>query len=615
MEFVSNKWKANQRKTFVNESYIKIFLDVNDPEATADAKLISNGKLPFSDEEQELLTSSDETIINYGFVEQNGWLLDGSKSTLPVNKSDIKYVGFISENLSNVNCTFDKNILITVNFTRMFQTSIPAITIKWGNSENEYPTKFELTAYYLNEVVKKILVNANTELKTSTQVDFSNYDKITIEVLEWCLPYHRVKIESIFLGLRQEYDKKDLISFSYENETDVIGTVQPTNKLKFEVDNTSSTYDPDNDKGLAKYILEQQRITAKVGFKVDDNTVEWIPLGIYYLSSWSAPQKGLTASFEADNIMSFLQGTFYKSLYRPNGINLYQLAVEVLESCNLQTNDDGSKKYVIDESLADITTTAPLPLVSHLACLQYIAQAGCCSLYVDRKGNIHLEKLTDEMVDYDISNFNMYSYPEVELQKPLRNVIVNVYTYSLNKDNEPDYQEDSLFNNNQGSIFVKDNNLSVAKFDTPGCPSIVSISELENVEGTAYTYAYIIDSYSENESTKEGVNVSIQATGKKLITYEPTSIKIEGNLSGEDQLVDNPLITNVANAQKVGEWVKKWLMNRKQVTSEFRCDPSLDCLDKIKLENKYNVIQPARVTSVSVTYSNSFKGTVKGRVV
>jgi hypothetical protein len=102
-----------------------------------------------------------------------------------------------------------------------------------------------------------------------------------------------------------------------------------------------------------------------------------------------------------------------------------------LNDANLPLNDDGTVKWVIDESLKDITTTAPLPVDTLANCLQLIANAGMCVLYQDRNGTLRIEPLKEDVADYKIDSFNSYSKSEVTLGKPIKYVEMKVYFYTM----------------------------------------------------------------------------------------------------------------------------------------------------------------------------------------
>src|SRR5690606_3509670 len=150
---------------------------------------------------------------------------------------------------------------------------------------------------------------------------------------------------------------------------------------------------PDNQAGISKYLAERQEIQVRYGYKIGSG-IEWIPGGTFYLSGWDAPQNGLYATFEARDILEFMNGIFMKGLYRPDGISLKALAEEVLLDAGLPERKDGLPPWKLHESLDDIYTVAPLPLVRHSECLQMIANAAGCAMYVDREGFLRIEPIT-----------------------------------------------------------------------------------------------------------------------------------------------------------------------------------------------------------------------------
>ena len=42
---------------------------------------------------------------------------------------------------------------------------------------------------------------------------------------------------------------------------------------------------------------------VKYGLKLNDDTIEYIPAGVFYLSEWESPQNGLEANFVARDLL------------------------------------------------------------------------------------------------------------------------------------------------------------------------------------------------------------------------------------------------------------------------------------------------------------------------
>ena len=345
--------------------------------------------------------------------------------------------------------------------------------------------------------------------------------------------------------------------------------------------------------------MERQEITVKYGFKIGDS-IEWLDCGVFYLSQWSAPQNGLVAKFKASSLLEFMTATYIKGLYRPNGISLYDLAVEVLTDAHLPLNADGSVKWVIDESLKNIITTAPLPLISQAECLQYIAQAGCCVLLCDRQGNLHIEPIEDIISsDYTISRFNSYSYPEIDLQKPLSYVEVKSYNYFISEDDK----EYEIFS---GSLDINGTKTITVSYSNPAVNAQATVTGGTLVNAVYYTNAAVL-----TITAAGSVNVSIIGD---LLSESTSDNTVKNAESGVEQAVANPLITSPLHALIVGAWVKDWLKNRRKISAEWRADPRIDATDIVGVENKFNT-NNVRVSSVSITYTGAFKGKITGRTL
>ena len=392
MQPVSANWLNNQKQTLVEESFVEVFYDIADPDALADASASDNGSIYIADTPQ-IVSGVAKDIVPYATLERNIWLLDGSRKIIP--ESDYGDTGYVSDILSNETCGFDKTPIIEISFTEVHAPVIPGITITWGDAYNEYAENFRVTAYNGATLVAEKTVIDNKSVVSAVEFDIENYDLIRIEILKWCLPYHRARISNVFIGINRIYTKTDLLEFEHLQEVDPLNAKLPKISVRFGIDNTSDEYNPNNEAGMSKYLMERQEIRTRYGYKLGDS-IEWIDGGVFYLSEWEAPQNGISANFEARDLLEFMSSTYMKGVYSSEGVSLYSLATAVFEEANLPLNSDGTVKWVIDDSLKNIYTNAPLPLVSLAECLQMIANAAACVLYADRKGTLHIEPIKTE---------------------------------------------------------------------------------------------------------------------------------------------------------------------------------------------------------------------------
>lgn len=428
MQTVSENWKNAHKQTLLNESYVEVSVDIADPDALEDASSQDNGAVYISDA-SEIVSEVDKNIVPYCTLEQNLWLLDGGRKAIP--SSDYGESGYVGDALSDDVCVFSSKMpIITINFSKVFESPIPGITITWSAAYGEFADSFVVTAYNGDTIVAQKEVAGNRSVKSLVMVDIANYDRIVIQIKKWCLPYHRARVEEVFVGMNKVYSKTELFDYSHTQSVDPVSTALPKNEIKFSIDNADGEYNPYNEQGMAKYLMARQEVKTRYGLKLDDGTVEWVKGGTFYLSEWYAKQNGLSADFTARDLLEFMSA-MYEESHNLSSRTLYDLAEKVLIAADLPLNDDGTVKWVIDESLKSITTTAPLPRDTLANCLQLIANAGECVLYQDRNGVLHIEPLKFDVSDYTISSFNSYSKSEITLTKSIKQIQVKVYQYSM----------------------------------------------------------------------------------------------------------------------------------------------------------------------------------------
>lgn len=428
MQTVSEQWKNAHKRTLLGESYVEISLDIADPDSLADASSQDNGAVYISDT-SEIVSELDKNIVPYCTLEQNLWLLDGGLKAIP--ESAYGESGYVGDALSDDKCVFSSKIpTLTINFTQVFDNLIPGLTITWSPAYGEFADSFVVTAYNGDTVVAEKEVIGNRSVKSLILMDIINYDRITIRVKKWCLPYHRARVEEVFVGINKVYSKADIFDYTHTLSVDPVSTSLPKTEIKFSIDNVEGDYDPYNEQGMAKYLMARQELKTRYGLKLPDGSVEWIKGGTFYLSEWYAKQNGITADFTARDLLEFMSATYVDN-HDLSPRTLYSLAEKVLVAADLPLNSNGTVKWSIDESLKSITTTAPLPQDTLANCLQVIANAGECVLYQDRSGTLHIEPLKFDESDYTINSFNSYAESEITLSKPIKSVEVRVYSYTI----------------------------------------------------------------------------------------------------------------------------------------------------------------------------------------
>lgn len=426
MQSTSNAWKetigcynALNRPNFVPISFVEVAYTVNDPSAQADATATDNGATDYADT-AEITNTDVKTFAKFASCELNRFVLDG---TWPIRPNVIEdSTGFVSSVLSDDDCLFSTNPLITISFSQVFSAQIPGISITWSDTYGEMARDFNVRVYDGGTLLHTFAVTDNTSVKTVIESNISGYDKIEIEVVEWCLPYCRARIEEVVVGVVTVFDNSNLMSYTHEQSADMLSFELPDCHIQFEIDNSNDAFNPDNPAGLLQYLIERQQMKVRYGYKLN-GTVEWINGGTFYLSGWTMPTNGITAQFTARSLFEFMNAKYTVST---TSLALYDLATDALTQANLPTNADGSDKWNLDNSLQNISVTIASDWNVTLAeVVQLCANAAQCVIRIDRNGNINVEPLNSTLTDYLIDEFVSYKYPEYELSAPLKGVVVN----------------------------------------------------------------------------------------------------------------------------------------------------------------------------------------------
>jgi hypothetical protein len=416
---VSAKWKAAHERTLLPETFVEITYNVTDPGVQADAESAGTPEEKFSNAESVVLESRDSET-KYATLEHNQWILDKTFKALP--SSPPLADGFISSNLSGADGGFAAVPTITITFGEVHANYVPGITVVWSKAYNEYARRFRVTAYNGSTQVATTTVENNTAVTSIVWLALAGYNKIVVEILEWCLPYRRARTLECLIGIKQTYTKADLMGFTHEQSVDLLSGALPKNSIVFQLDNADNRWNPENPSGSEQYLIRRQTLKVRYGLLIDDE-IEWIKAGTFYMSEWNTPANGMTATFTARDVLEFCTDTYTG----PRSGSLYSLAVAALRQSGVEMGS-----VVLSPTLKNIQTEATEDTAENtcLDILQMVANAGQCCMWQDRDGVLHIEPLNTTLSDYVIGTFesgftNTYDHPEITLSKELKSVRVN----------------------------------------------------------------------------------------------------------------------------------------------------------------------------------------------
>lgn len=423
---VSDKWKEKFNETLVPESFVEITCGITEPGINKKATIVTSSAAPFSTF-HNIALSDNASISRYSTGEPNLTVLDGSCSIVP-SSPPYGTTGFLSAEIFD-----DSNHpVIRLELPSENKSSVPGVSICWSTVFGEYATDFSVSAYLGTSKLKTVTVNGNKSVRSDVEAELSGFDAVEIEVLKWCLPDRRVRIEQVKIGRYLVFDKTKILSYSHSSARDPISGQLSQESISFSLDNSDRTWDSVNPQGIYKYIYERQPVTVRYGMDVDGKT-EWVSGGMFFLSEWSVPANSIEASFQARDAFLYLSSTKYTG--RKYG-TLYEMcydALELLEADEITFDiSDELKNYS-----TDITSDESTYHNSDI--LQLAANAAGMALYQTRDGVITIKRVYEFGSGTDVEDItllNNYSWPEITFAQNLLNVTTSVgsktYAYPEN---------------------------------------------------------------------------------------------------------------------------------------------------------------------------------------
>lgn len=423
---VSDKWKEKFNETLVPESFVEITCGITEPGINKKATIVTSSAAPFSTF-HNIALSDNASISRYSTGEPNLTVLDGSCGIVP-SSPPYGTTGFLSAEI------FDDSShpVIRLELPSENKSSIPGVSICWSTAFNEYATDFSVSAYLGAKKLKTVTVNGNKSIRSDVEVELSGFDAVELEVLKWCLPDRRVRVEQVKIGRYLVFDKTKILSYSHSSARDPISGQLSQESISFSLDNSDRTWDSVNPQGIYKYIYERQPVTVRYGMDVDGKT-EWVSGGMFFLSEWSVPANSIEASFQARDAFLYLSSTKYTG--RKYG-TLYEMCYDALE---LLEADEIT--FDISDELKNYSTniTSDESTYHNSDILQLAANAAGMALYQTRDGVIKINRVYGSGASnpvLDIPVLNNYSWPEITFAQNMLNVVTTVgnatYAYPEN---------------------------------------------------------------------------------------------------------------------------------------------------------------------------------------
>ena len=365
MKYCCEYRKQEMKKQYRDHSYMRVSIGLINQEAQASAYIPDQEKYAYYSNPTWPLNNYEVSEL-YETCDQDYSTVDGSMYFLPRERQDaVLNQGIVTDDL-----------LGEVEICFPVQHDIKGLTVEFGKA---YPVDFSIVS---DEHTVEITGNDTGHFVTEEIFPGATFLRFVPK--DMFNGQSRLRIHRITMGIGIYFDNQKILSATKKERISPVMEDLPSIDLNITIDNKNRAYDIENEESTVNFLENGQEINVIYGQEVDDGNVEWMPGTTVYLREWSADDEEM--SFTATDRFDGMDGTYRRGKYYPDGISLYDLAVDVFGDAGID-----SRTYWLDNYLKDVMVYNPMPVVSHKEALQLIANAGRCILYQDRNGNIFMK--------------------------------------------------------------------------------------------------------------------------------------------------------------------------------------------------------------------------------
>lgn len=362
-------------------TYFEVVYDLKDTTALQDSIPSTMDNQNFA---VESLLRDNTAFSDYGTLEQDYFLLDGSMPELPDEPEGIP---FWTSELSDSNGNFKKNPMLTILFSENHTST--GLTFHFVG---EVPLQMQIRWYDLtgNMIALKSFQPDMADYYARNLVE--NYGRLEIEFRK-TKPYRYVKLWGIDYGVVVTWDEDDIKTASLVEETDPISNTLKINKLTFQFIDRENEFNLANSEGLHKALQKKQHIEP---YEIVDG--ERLFLGRYFLTT-PGSEKSL-AKMEATDYVGLLDDTDFKDGRVYNGEPAGSVLADIFAGTGIP--------YEVDEEVAATPLHGWLKIQTRRKALREVLFACGAVAETARRDNVWIYK-PSRLIQSDIPRSRKFS--------------------------------------------------------------------------------------------------------------------------------------------------------------------------------------------------------------
>lgn len=412
--------------------YLRAAIDIIDPDIVY-GEVKSTDAAPWSKPDQ---VYDKELAFNtvYATLERNRWVLDGSAVLIPDDPEQLPgQVGYVGNTLSGDDGSFSSPVYVSATFSNV--SILQSCSVYFSTLPIDgVPSDFTVDIIQGGTSYHTETFTGNT----ATSVTIKNFtvynpDTIKVTITKWSLPGRRVRIPEIIPGVHEEWDSSILASFQVAQQANVNCLSLPYGVCTLRMDNLDRRFEPRSKTGLFQSIEDRQSISVNIGVQLDNGSVEYKQVGVYYQYSggWKTGDNDITMQWSLVDIIGLIVDRDYivpETL--PTTLEGWVASVVA------QLGTNFTKHYAVDTNYASIAITCTSDKVQGKKCgdiLRWACMATGTWPRADAEtGFLAVEPLWSEGNKLTLDN--MVNYPVMRANEDIAALI-----FTLNDGNNTQY--------------------------------------------------------------------------------------------------------------------------------------------------------------------------------